>query len=243
MSADLSPRAARAPARPTHDAILKKEQIMKNAPAILSLLAPIALATLALATPASAAITSVSGQALQIAPPPITASGALAGPPAYCWNEQSGAFSTALLANTIGNGSWTGGSFGPVVVGGVFDSHMIHFDAASGVAVAQGSVTFSGNIIAVIYENNLLDISDGPLGAFGTSYLTGNPLRSHSTNLGASSYTVTGNTLNFVLWANAFAGHPNYIAELRVLTQSIPGPGAAALLGLAGIAGRRNRRR
>ena len=54
---------------------------------------------------------------------------------------------------------------------------------------------------------------------------------------------MTGNTLNFVLWANAFPGHPNYIAELRVLTQSIPGPGAAALLGLAGIAGRRQRRR
>jgi hypothetical protein len=215
-----------------------KEQVMKNAPAILSLLAPLALTTLA-----SAAITSVSGQALQIAPPAITASGALAGPPAYCWNEQSGVSSTALLANTIGNGSWTGGSFGPVVVGGVFDSHMIHFDAASGVAVAQGSVTFSGNIIAVIYENNLLDISDGPLGAFGTSYITGNPFRSHSANLGASAYTVSGNTLNFVLWANAFPGHPNYIAELRVLTQSIPGPGAAALLGLAGIAGRRNRRR
>lgn len=211
---------------------------MKNALAITSLLAP-----LALAASASAAITGVSGQAIQIAPPPITALGALPGPPAYCWDELSGVSSTALLVNTIGNGTYSGGSWGPVVAGGVFDSHMIHFDAAQGVAVVQGSVTFSGNIVAVIYENSLLDISDGLLGAPGTSYLTGNPLRSHSTNLGASSYTVAGNTLSFILWANAFPGHPNYIAELRVLTDSVPGPGAAALLGLAGVAGRRGRRR
>lgn len=211
---------------------------MKHASAIASVLAP-----LALAASASAAIVSVSGQALQIVPPLTTVSGALAGPPAYCWDEQSGVSSTALLVNTIGNGTFTGGSWGPTVVGGVFDSHMVHFDAALGVAVAQGSVTFSGNIVAVIYENNLLDISDGLLGAPGTTYLTGNPLRSHASNLGASSYTVAGNTLNFTLWANAFPGHPNYIAELRVLTDSVPAPGAVALLGLAGVAGRRGRRR
>ena len=211
---------------------------MNHAVAIASTLAP-----LALVAAANAAIVSVAGQAVQIAPPASAIYGALPGPPAYCWDEQSGVSSTALLVNTLGNGTFTGGSWGPTLFPGTVDSHMIHFDASTGVAVVQGSVTFSGNIVAVIYENNLLDISDGPLGAFGTSYLTGNPLRSHSTNLGASSYTVTGNTLNFVLWANAFAGHPNYIAELRVLTQSIPGPGAAALLGLAGIAGRRNRRR
>ena len=211
---------------------------MKNVLAIASVLAP-----LALAASANAAIVSTAGQAVQIASPAITASGALPGPPAYCWNEQSGVSSTALLVNTIGNGSWTGGSFGPLVAGGVFDSHMIHFDAAQGVAVVQGSVTFSGNIVAVIYENALLDISDGFLGAPGTTYLTGNPLRSHASNLGASSYTVSGNTISFVLWANAAPGHPNYIAELRVLTDAVPGPGAAALLGLAGIAGRRQRRR
>jgi MYXO-CTERM domain-containing protein len=211
---------------------------MKNASAIASV-----LSTLALSASASAAIVSVSGQAAQIAAPASTASGALPGPPAYCWDELSGVSSSALLVNTVGNGTFTGGSWGPTVAGGVFDSHMIHFDAATGVAVVQGSVTFSGNIVAVIYENMLLDISDGPLGAPGTAYLTGNPLRSHASNLGASSYAVSGNTLSFTLWANAFPGHPNYIAELRVLTDSVPGPGAAALLGLAGLAGRRGRRR
>lgn len=195
------------------------------------------------ASSANAAIVSVSGQAVQIAPPAATFSGALPGPPAFCWDEQSGVSSSAVLVNTVGNGTFTGGSWGPVVAGGVFDSHMIHFDAATGVAVVQGSVTFSGNIVAVIYENALLDISDAPLGAPGTAYLTGNALRSHNNNLGTSWYQVSGNTLSFILWANAFPGHPNYIAELRVLTDSVPGPGAAALLGLAGLAGRARRRR
>lgn len=211
---------------------------MKNALAIASVLTP-----LALAASASAAITSVSGQAVQIAPPASAIYTALPGPPAFCWDEQSGVSSTALLVNTIGNGTYTGGSWGPTVAGGVFDSHMIHFDASTGVAVVQGAVTFSGNIVAVIYENNLLDISDGPLGAFGTTYATGDPFRSHSPNLGSTSYTVAGNTLTFTLWANSFAAWPNKMAQLRVLTDSVPGPGAAALLGVAGIVGRRGRRR
>ncbi|MFN9078717.1 MAG: hypothetical protein ACK5WX_15010 [bacterium] len=211
---------------------------MKHALAITSVLAP-----LALSAAASAAITSVSGQAVQIAPPATAIYSALPGPPAFCWDEQSGVSSTALLVNTIGNGTFTGGSWGPTVAGGVFDSHMIHFDASTGVAVVQGAVTFSGNIVAVIYENNLLDISDGPLGAFGTTYATGDPFRSHSTNLGSTSYTVAGNTLTFTLWANSFAAWPNKMAQLRVLTDAVPGPGAAALLGVAGIVGRRGRRR
>ena len=200
------------------------------------------LAPLALAASTHGAITSVAGQALQIAPPTSALYTALPGPPAYCWNEQSGVSSTAVLVNTIGNGNFTGGSWGPVVAGGVFDSHMIHFDAGQGVAVVQGAVTFSGNIVAVIYENLLLDISDGPLGAAGTTYATGDPFRSHATNLGATSYTVAGNTLTFTLWANSIATWPNKMAQLRVLTDgTVPAPGAVALLGLAGLVGRRRR--
>lgn len=201
--------------------------------------------TTAALTAASAhgAITAVSGQAVQIAAPASAIYGALPGPPAYCWDEQSGVTSTAVLVNSIGNGTFTGGSWGPTLAGGVYDSHMIHFDASTGVAVVQGSVTFNGNIVAVIYENNLLDISDSPLGDPGTTYATGDPFRSHSSNLGATSYTVAGNTLAFTLWANGFAGWPNKMVQLRVLTDAVPGPGAAALLGLAGLVGRRDRRR
>lgn len=199
------------------------------------------LASLAVVASAHGAITSVSGQALQISPPVTAIYTALPGPPAFCWDEQSGVSSTALLVNTIGGGTFTGGSWGPTLAPGVFDSHLIHFDAGQGVAVVQGSVTFSGTIIAVIYENNLLDISDGLLGAPGTTYATGDPFRSHATNLGASLYTVAGNTLTFTLWANSTAAWPNRMAELRVLTDAVPTPGAFALLGIAGLVGRRRR--
>jgi MYXO-CTERM domain-containing protein len=200
------------------------------------------LASLALVASAHGAITSVSGQAVQIAPPTSAAYTSLPGPPAFCWDEQSGVSSTALLVNTIGPGIFTGGSYGPSLAAGVFDSHMIHFDASTGVAVVQGSVTFSGTIIAVIYENNLLDISDGLLGAPVTTYATGDPFRSHASALGASSYTVAGNTINFSLWANSVGAWPNKMAQLRVLTDgTVPAPGAVALLGLAGLVGRRRR--
>ncbi len=202
----------------------------------------VSLASLALVASAHGAIVSVGGQAVQIAPPASAVYTALPGPPAFCWNEQSGVSSTALLVNTIGNGVFTGGSWGPTLAAGVFDSHMIHFDASTGVAVVQGSVTFSGNIVAVIYENNLLDISDGLLGAPGTTYATGDPFRSHASALGASSYTVAGNTINFSLWANSIAAWPNKMAQLRVLTDgTVPAPGAVALLGLACLVGRRRR--
>jgi MYXO-CTERM domain-containing protein len=209
---------------------------------ILSRNAIVSFATLALVASAHGAIVSVGGGAVQIAPPTNAQYTALPGPPAYCWDELSGVSSTALLVNTIGNGVFTGGSYGPFVAGGVFDSHMIHFDAGQGVALVQGSVTFSGNIIAVIYENNLLDISDGLLGAPGTTYATGDPFRSHASALGASSYTVSGSTINFTLWANSVAGWPNKMAQLRVLTDgTVPAPGAVALLGLAGLVRRRRR--
>lgn len=214
-----------------------------------SLLRPLSLSAAAIAAAllapvvAEAAILSTSGQVTQIAPPTSGVYGALPGPPAFAWNEASGVSSTALLVNTLGNGTFTGGSYGPAVYAGLVDSHMVHFDASTGVAVVQGSVTFSNNIVAVIYENSLLDLSDGPLGAPGTTYATGDPFRSHSSTLGTTSYTVAGNVLTFTLWANSSPAWPNKMAELRVLTDAVPGPGAAALLGLAGLFGRRARRR
>jgi MYXO-CTERM domain-containing protein len=216
---------------------LSKNNLANNPASILTT----SLASLAFVATAHGAITSVSGQAVQIAAPTSAVYTALPGPPAYCWDEQQGVSSSALLVNTIGPGTFTGGSWGPSLAAGVFDSHMIHFDAGQGVAVVQGSVSFSGTIIAVIYENNLLDISDGLLGAPGTTYATGDPFRSHSSALGASSYTVAGNTISFTLWANSIAAWPNNMAQLRVLTDSVPAPGAVALLGLAGFVGRRRR--
>ncbi|MFM7261702.1 MAG: hypothetical protein ACKO3W_13980 [bacterium] len=207
-----------------------------------------ALASLTLLTTmssANAAITGVTGSAVQIAAPASALQLALPGPPAFCWDEQQNVVipASGLLVNTLGNGFWTGPSGNTnFYFGGPVDSHIIHFDASQGVSNVGGQVTFSGNIVAVIYENILLDATDLSLGAIGTTYDTGNPLRSNTTNsLFQSAYQVNNNVLDFSLWASVL-GLPNRMTELRVLTAAVPAPGAVALLGLAGLVGSRRRK-
>jgi len=194
---------------------------------------------------ANAAIISVTGSAVQIAAPASALYLALPGPPAFCWDEQQNVAipASGLLVNTLGNGFWTGpGGNANVYFGGPVDSHIIHFDASQGVSNVGGQVTFSGNIVAVIYENILLDATDLSLGAIGTAYETGNPIRSNMTNaLFQSAYQVNNNVLDFSLWASV-PGLPNRMTELRVLTAAVPAPGAVALLGLAGLVGSRRRK-
>lgn len=193
---------------------------------------------------ASAAIVSVTGSAVQIAAPASALQLALPGPPAFCWNEQQNVAipASGLAVNTLGNGFWTGpGANTNVYFGGPVDSHMIHFDASQGVSNVGGQVTFSGNIVAVIYENILLSATDLSLGAIGTTYETGNPLRSSSSALFQSAYQVNNNVLDFSLWASVL-NLPNRMTEMRVLTAAVPAPGALALLGLAGLVGSRRRK-
>jgi len=204
------------------------------------------VSTLAIAASgAHAAIVSVSGQAALIGAPVSALGLALPGPPAFCWDEQTNVVipATGILVNTLGNGFWTGPTPNlAAYVGAPVDSHMIHFDASTGVANVGGQVVFSGNILAVIYENVLLDATDPLFGAPGTAYDTGNPLRSNSSALFASAYQVNNNVLDFSLWALQ-PGIPNRMVELRVLTAAnVPAPGALALLGLAGAATLRRRR-
>lgn len=206
-----------------------------------TLLATIA-ATLATAS-ANAAIVSVTGSAALIAAPVSAQFSQLPGPPAYCWNEQTNVSipASGINVNTLGNGFWTGPTPNfNIYFGTAVDSHMIHFDATQGVSNVGGQVTFSSNIVAVIYENVLLDATDAFLGAVGTTYETGNPIRSHNASLFQSAFQVNNNVLDFTLWAAAFT-LPNRMTELRVLTAAVPAPGAIALLGLAGLVGRRRR--
>lgn len=189
---------------------------------------------------ADASIISTTGAATQIASPPSCMPGALIGPPAYCWNEQTNVTASALPVNLTANGLYTGPTPNFGMIGGQFDSHFIHFDALSGVANVSGTVTFSQAIVGVIYDESLLSMSDGAFGAFGTVYPTGNAFRSTTGNaLGMSTIGVSGNTLFFDLWAFAPG---NYLSEIRVLTHSVPAPGSAALLGLGGLVSLRRRR-
>lgn len=201
------------------------------------------LCTLLFASAADAAITGTTGAFTQIAPPAAAVLGALpANPAAYCWNEQSGVALSGLLVNTVGPGTFSGPN-GPFAISGLFDSHFIHVDPTLNFGTPVGTISFSTNILAVIYEGALLDLTDGALGAFGTLYPTGDALRSHSVVLNPSQFTVTGNTIALDLWAYGSAIYPNRMVQIRVITEAIPAPGAVAVAALAGASGVGRRRR
>lgn len=194
------------------------------------------------ATHATAAITAVSGNTTWLGSPPASAMpGALAGNNAFTWNEQSGVLLSNLTVNILGSsGTYTGNTPYLNSLSGTFDSHFIHFDNASGIAFVNGSVTFSTKIVAVIYQDALLNISDPILGSFGTVYPTNMPGRSYGPALGATSITLATNTLFFNIFANAAAFR---LEELRVITEhAVPAPGALALVGMGGLVMARRRR-
>lgn len=185
-----------------------------------------ALAGLALsATSASAAIIGTAGAATQIAPPPLCMPGTLVTPTLMCWDEAANrgfAGAADMINNPATNGTAIAGP-----IGGIYDSHFLHFEGIPGIVGVGGQVIFNNPIVAVMFNQPLLDASDAPLGAFGTAYPTGFPLRGVSA---ASFFSISGNVLTFQLTSTSFT---NDIEQIRVLTQA-PTPGATALLGLGG---------
>lgn len=202
-----------------------------------SIVALSALSLAALATSAaSASVTFAAGQAQIISPPPSCIPGALSGFNAFAWNEQTNVTLTNQPVDMINNP----GSSGSAVSGfvsGPFDSHFISYENIPGVVSATGSFTFSGNIIAVIFTQPLLDITDAPLGAGSTIYPTGYTFRGLNST---SSFTLNNNllTFNFVTFTPT-----TDVIQLRVLTHSVPTPGASLALGTAGILTLRRRRK
>lgn len=185
------------------------------------------------ATSAHAAITGTTGSALQIGPPPACVPGALTGATAFAWDEATNR-GFAGLADMINNPASNGTAI-PGFIGGVFDSHFIHFEGIPGIIGVGGTVSFNNPIVAVMFLQPNLDASDAPLGAFGTVYPTGLPFRGVTAT---SFFSIAGNTLTFQLSSTAL---PNDVEQIRVLTQ-VPAPGAAALLGMGGLLAARRRR-
>lgn len=200
------------------------------------------IAAAGLTVSSNAAITGVSGMATWLMSPPVNAQQfALTGMTAYCWDEQAGVFSSATPVNLMSNGTYTGFSPYTGVLSGPVDSHFIHFDPSPNMGVVTGSVTFSSNIVGVMYDEAFLTLTDGFFGAGGTAYATGNPLRSLSASvLGNNVLTINNNVLTFTLMTGV-PGQVNRMDEVRVFTH-VPAPAGASLLGLAGLAGLRRRR-
>lgn len=196
-----------------------------------------ALVTVASLAPiAQASITAVGGATTWLGtPPPSCTLGALQGFTAYAWDEQQNVNLSNLYCDETQNPGSNSGSI-PGLVNGPHDSHFIHFEPLPGAVGAIGTVTFAGPIVGVMFINNSLDLSDAPVGAFGTVYPTTYPLRGLNS---ASFISYTGNVLSFNLWA---AVPTNDVAQVRVITHRVPGPGAAAVLGLGALAVGRRRR-
>lgn len=193
----------------------------------------------AAALPASAAITSVAGMTTQIGSPASCVPGALSGMTAFAWDEQTNVPVVSLSTNMINNPCPNPGAAIPGFLTGTYDSHFIHFEGIPGVIGAMGSVTFSAPIDGVIYRNLDLSATDPVFGSFGTTYPTGYPFRDIGVN-GSNFFSINGNVLTFNL--SSFASVPA-VVQLRVLTASVPSPGAACLAGLALASASRRRRR
>lgn len=207
----------------------------------MNTLAALSLTTSALAcsltcATASGAITGVTGMTTSLGTPPVSCvPGALIGGTVYAWNEQQNVLTSGVFVDMTNNPGVSSGAI-PGVIAGNFDSHFLHLEDYSGVGPFTGSVTFSGQIIGVIFVNLTLDATDALFGAGGTTYPTGYPFRGLNTQ---SSFGISGNTLKFTL--NALSPVPE-VVQIRVLTHPVPTPASAALLGLGGLVATRRRR-
>lgn len=201
-----------------------------------STLGVLALSALALASStASGAITGVTGQATFLGASPLSCvPGALSGPTAYAWDEQSNV-PLSLIANMVNN---PGASNAPIpgALVGQYDSHFIHWEWDTTTFFVNGTVTFSAPIVGVDFRPLDLDATD-IYGAFGTVYPTGYPFRGLTTNP-PSSFSINANVLSFHFNTQVPAVD---VVQLRVFT-AVPAPGVAGVAAMAGLVGLRRRR-
>jgi PEP-CTERM motif len=117
--------------------------------------------------------------------------------------------------------------------GTLVNSYLINFQPSAVLGrTATGSVTFTDQILAVVYSNFG---TSGSQGFTNTSYLQGSPGYTYGqifgleTALPGDSFSVNGNTINFSMLASSLGGD-----NLRVIT-AVPAPASIALLGLGAV--------
>jgi hypothetical protein len=193
---------------------------------------------------ASAAIVGTSGAATQIARPADAQLNALTSSTViYAWDEaQNVALDRDVTVDAVAPGTYDQssdlGSF-VLAAGTLVSSHYIHFDSPSSTnASASGSVRFNQDIIGVIVRNDVgfrrLDLSDF-LG-LGTLFTANVNARGLELNANGDGFgiSLSARRIEFTLRIT------NPGDFIRVLT--VPAPGAAAMLGLAGLTALRRRR-
>jgi hypothetical protein len=189
------------------------------------------------AASAHAAITGVTGQTLQVAPPPSCTFGNFTGGLVHVWDEQQNVFVTGMPADMTANPS-SSATPTPGPINGPVDVHFMHFNDFNP-NIVTGTVTFNNPIAGVAYNNNFLNVSD-ILGAGGTVYPTGDPFRGINSIAPGSSISILGNTLAYKF--EVVPGVPDF-EQVRVYTRLVPTPGAMATLAAAGALGLRRRRK
>lgn len=163
--------------------------------------------------------------------------GALTGPLPFIFDEQQNVPVTNLSVNVINNPSTTPGTSFPGLLTATVDSHLFHLDAPF--FMGSGSIQFSGQILGVIYRDLDLDATDVLLGAGGTTYPT--TLANRGWVISPfGGFSINNDTFHFQFATTAGAID---IDQIRILTRSVPTPGAASLLALGGLTACRRRRR
>lgn len=120
-----------------------------------------------------------------------------------------------------------------IPAGTTISSHMVIFDPVS-TASAQADIAFDANIIGVIFEDAPLFNTHALLGRAGVSY-PGGVVAAYGFESTESVTLVNPHIIHFA----ATASNPG--DRFRVIT-IVPAPGAAAMIGLAGlVVGRRRR--
>lgn len=186
---------------------------------------------------ANGSIVSVSGAVQQIAPPSVVMQGisnTSTPDTATAWDEQQGVFLPGVPVDMINHGGNSNAAIAGTLTG-VYDSHYIHYRHWSGNLIT-GSVTFSAKIVGAEFTAMTLLSSDATVAPSGTTYIPAVPRGIFSP---VEWFTTSGATIQFHL-----AGVTWFVdtAEIRVITEHVPAPGAGALVVLAGMSAIRRRR-
>lgn len=195
------------------------------------------LALLGISGAAHASIIGFTGPVELISPPIFVTPGAdYATIPddATVWNEKQNILLSNVAADMVNNPGSTASAV-PGFVNATVDSHFFHFRHNSGAPI-QGTLTFSGAILGVVFDWNNLNASDGLVAPGGTTY---DPFLPRGIDLASELLSISGNVLTFDVHGDT---QTMDTAQFRVFTEAVPTPGAAGLLAVGGLfAGLRRR--